>query len=426
MTVPFMAVEEIVKMTFRPSLDTEDKKLAAFVIEFDDLSRFNYLIGHDIDELILKKLHGKIYKILPHDGVVGRIGTYRFAFLLFIPSKDAKHIAKKTADTVIDLLKEPLNIKEHMFYVTASIGISLADSSSSAPYYALKEAENAMRQIRKEGKNYIAFASRHCSEESLQRELFLLKSLPQGLDNDEFFFLYQPQYNPRTCRFEGAEILARWKHPELGIISPGEFIPLAEKSGMIIPLTLRLLTDAAETFAKLEQMGLNDFSIAVNIAPDMLLEQSFIENTSLLLDAYDLKSRPLTFEIMEDTVVSNFETFVTILQKLKEMGVHIALDDYGTGHTSFHYLLHLPIDTLKIDRTFIQGVDRDRKRYILLRSIMEMATAMSFKIVAEGVETEEEEKCISELGECMMQGFRFAAPMSKNEMFRMLEEHMQD
>jgi len=421
MSVPFTTVETIVRKCAGSSAFSDPTlEPAAFVIEFDELSRFNYLIGHDIDERILAKLYTKIGGMVPDGGIVERIGTYRFALFLFFPKDRLHRRAKALAEAFIDMLKEPLHIDEHLFYVTATVGIAFSDVTGREPYRMLKSAEHAMRTVQKEGKNYIAVASDQDTNELFARELALLRALPQSLDNNEFFFLYQPQYNPHTERFEGAEMLARWEHPELGFVSPGEFIPLAEKSGMIIPLTLRLLTDAAETFAMLEKAGRSDFSIAVNIAPDMLLEHSFLENISILLDAYGLKSRPLTFEIMEDTVAQNMEGFVSILRQLKTMGVRLALDDYGTGHTSFHHLLHLPIDTLKIDRSFVQEVDKDTKRHALLKSMMEMAHALEFKVVVEGVETDAEANAIEKLGRCVMQGFRFARPMSRDEMLALL------
>jgi diguanylate cyclase (GGDEF)-like protein len=414
MGIPFRSVNDVVATLHH----NKPENYVVFVVEFDELSRFNHLISHDIDEHIFSKLCERISNIFGKETLVERIGTYRCVIMYSDKPQRIRNQALSYAERIIGFLKEPLHFQSHLFYVTAAIGLSLGGKHDN-PYIVLKNAERALRQAQTEGKNHIKFY-KEPPLAPLNREMHLLKILPHSIDNGEFYFLYQPQFDPQMQRFVGAEVLMRWYHPEIGDISPIEFIPLAEKSGMIIPLTLHLLVDVSDIFRKLKAINQNNFSIAVNIAPDMMLERGFIDNISLLLTAYDLKGKPLTFEIMESILARDIDTFKSMLLQLKQLGIKLALDDYGTGHTSYNYLMQLPIDTLKIDRSFVAFCDNDSKRYAILKSMFNLADALGFHIVAEGVERKEEAKTLSELGACIMQGYHFAKPMRKEALLELL------
>jgi len=388
-------------------------ELALFYIEFDDLARFNDTFGFDIDEQLLVQLAAAFGQMVERTDLVARVGTYRFAWVSEKVSDREKAYDK--ARTVLNFLHEPFCIAENMFYVTASIGICIHCREYDSAVKMLKSAENSMRDAQKRGTNHIAFASSETNP-LLKTELHLMKDLPSAIDNGEIYFVYQGQYSYKEGRFTGAEILTRWKHPELGEISPAVFIPLAEKSGMIGPLTTKILIEASQMFEKLDAMGLDGFSISVNISPYVLMEKSFCETVSFLIEHYGLEGRKLHFEIMEDTISQNLENFSFLLQKIKERGIGIEIDDYGTGHTSLNYLISLPIDCIKIDRSFVSGIDRNHKKYALLHAIVDMAKALEIDVIVEGVETEQEDEMLHKFKRITVQGYYYCRPV-KEEIF---------
>jgi len=393
--------------------------LALFYIEFDDLARFNGTFGLDIDEQLLVQLAAAFTQMAEQSDLVARVGTYRFAWVS--ENISSQEFAYDKAHAVLNLLHEPFCIADNMFYVTASIGICIHCHTYDSAVKMLKSAENTMRDAQKKGTNHIAFASSEMNP-LLKTELRLMKDLPSAIDNGEIYFVYQGQYSYQEKCFVGAELLTRWKHPELGEISPAVFIPLAEKSGMIGPLTTKTLVETSQMFGKLDTMGLDNFSISVNISPYVLMEKSFCDTVSFLIEHYGLAGRKLHFEIMEDTISQNLENFSFLLQKIKERGIGIEIDDYGTGHTSLNYLISLPIDCIKIDRTFVTGIDKNRKKYALLHAIIDMAKALEIDVIVEGVETEQEDKMLHGFEQITVQGYYYSKPVREEMFFSNIEK----
>jgi len=390
-------------------------KLSLLYIEFDDLDRFNELFGYDIDDQLLLQLTKKLQNIVDAESVVARVGNYQFAILLY--TDNIKEKSQELAENIIGLLREPFCIGENMFYVTASIGISVLSSDISDAYKLLKTAENTMRKIQKNGHNNIAF-TKLLTDESLKKEIELMKDLPSAIDSGEIYFVYQGQYSHDKKKFVGAEMLTRWNHPKYGYISPFIFISLAEKSGMIGPLTIKLLIEASKMFERLEADGIKDFSLSVNISPVVLMEKSFYDTVVFLLDSYGLKGKNLTFEIMEDTISNNIDSFAKLLNKIKDLGINIAIDDYGTGHTSLSYLINLPIDYIKIDRSFVTGIDKETKKFLLLKTIIEMANTLDMKVIVEGVEEYSEDDLIKMFKDMTIQGYLYCKPIEEDEFMK--------
>jgi len=384
-------------------------------IEFDELARFNGTFGFDIDDRLLVQLSKSISAILKNE-LFARVGTYRFA--IAIENANEK-ILKESAEKIINLLHEPFNIGDNMFYVTATIGMSLSLDESFNAYRLLKDAENAMQYLQKKGKNHTGFSSEE-KNPFLKQELHLMKDLPAAIDNDELYFVYQPQYSHTEKKFTGAEILTRWKHPHYGEISAGTFIPLAEKSGMIGPLTTKILIEASKMFLKLDAVGRKDFSLSVNIPPIILMENGFLDMLHFLLEAYGLSGKKLYFEIMEDTIPENMDTFVLLLEKIRKMGIGIAIDDYGTGHTSLKYLMHFPIDYLKIDKSFVTNIDKNKKTFLLFKTIIDMAKALDMKVIAEGVENRLEDEVLQTFDNITVQGYLYSKPIEEDILLKTL------
>jgi len=387
-------------------------KLALIYIQFDELHRFNDVFGYDIDDRLLAQLSSKIEDILEIDMLLARVGNQELAILM--SSDMVKDKSYQLSEKIIHLLREPFCIDDNMFYISASIGISIISSNISDAYKLLKTAENTMRKAQKSGSNNIAF-TKLVNDDSIKKEIELMRDLPSAIDNGEIYFVYQGQYSHDKGGFTGAEMLARWEHPKYGYISPFIFITLAEKSGMIAPLTIKLLIEASKMFEKLDSNGIDDFSLSVNISPVVLMEKSFYDTVEFLLDSYGLRGRNLTFEIMEDTLSENIDNFATLLQKFKDLGINIAIDDYGTGHTSLSYLINLPIDYIKIDRSFVTNIDKETKKFLLLKSIIDMANTLDMRVIIEGVEEYSEDDLIKMFKDMTIQGYLYCKPIKAEE-----------
>jgi diguanylate cyclase (GGDEF)-like protein len=381
-------------------------------IELDDPARFNDTFGHDTDKKILVNVIQSISALL-EDELFVRMGTY--GFVIAKKEISSSDVLSSLAQKIINLLREPLSFQGNLLYMTAAIGISFSSKHQNNSFSLLKHAEYAMKDAKKLGTNRI-MVSKQDSEIFYDQEFRLLKDLPYAIEQGDIYFVYQGQYSYRKDAFTGAEMLARWEHPELGNVPPSIFIPLAEKSGMITPLMTRTLVDAASMFKRLEEKGLKDFSLSINLPFQVLMEESFPDTVQFILKAYELEERNLTFEIMEDTIPDHIESFTARLNEIRNMGFSLAVDDYGTGHTSLRYLLHFPVDYIKIDRSFVQDIHKEHKRFLLFKSIIDMADALDLEVIAEGVETYQEDEVLRSFTELSVQGYLYSKP-SKSETF---------
>ncbi len=390
---------------------------AILSMEFDDLSRFNESFGYEIDDLLLQKLAARLRTCLRNE-LFAKAGTYRFA--IATDYHEEKRL-KRLAETIVTALREPFNIEGTMFYITVTIGIAVVTESVVSAKMLLKHAESAMKQLQKDGTNHIGFFT-PTDEKHLMTELKLLKDIPGAIDRGEFYLLYQPQFYADKGCYAGAEVLIRWQHPQFGEISPERFIPLAEKSGMIVPLTVFILIETAKMFKKLDTVGMRHFTLSVNVPASVLLEQSFLETVAFVQQMYGLPKGRVIFEIMEETIPENMDGFVTLLKRLKEMGMGIAIDDFGTGHTSLHYLMRFPADVLKVDRSFVRNIHTDKKLFLLFRAINDMAKALHMKIVAEGVEERKEAEIIKSFGGIVVQGYYYSKPIDADALFALVQQ----
>lgn len=390
---------------------------ALLFITFDDLARFNDAFGFDVDDQLIVQLSKSVKSLLNADDLLARVGNYQF--VVVTQKLHGVEEVERFAGRILHMLSEPLTIGANMFYVSASIGISLAPIDADNAYKLLKSAENTVHRMQQEGKNQVAF-SHHRVETSYDESVQLMADLPAAIENGEIYFVYQCQYSYAKERFVGAEILARWRHPDYGEVSPELFIPLAEQSGMIEPLTIKALIDAAKMFAAFEQRSISDFSLSVNISPKFLMSSHFIETIRFLLENYDLSGKALNFEVTEETLIRNMANLTQRLEAIREMGVRIEVDDYGTGYTSLNYLANLPIDRLKVDRSFVCDIEKERKRRALLKAIVDMSHAMDIDVIVEGVETRQEDEVIRTFEAMTVQGYYYCQPLAFDDLLTKL------
>jgi diguanylate cyclase (GGDEF)-like protein len=392
--------------------DKKNQELTALLfIEFDDLARFNETFGFDIDDQLILQLGKKIESLLGENDILARVGNEQFAIVS--QSMQSEECVETFANRILFTLYEPFFVDPNMFYVSASIGISLSSSEGNDGYRLLKTAENTMRTAKKDGQNHIAF-TRYKDQTLLKKNICLMEDLPVALENGDIYFVYQGQYSHDKQRFNGAELLARWKHPKYGNISPELFITMAEQSGMIGPLTIKALIEASKMFQKLEEVGIDDFSLSVNISAIVLLESDFIQTVQFLRSHYNLIGKKLNFEIMEETVCKNMDKMVHLLEKIREMDIGIELDDYGTGYTSLKYLATLPITTLKVDKSYVRDIEKDIKAQALFQAIVDMSHALDIDVIVEGVETVFEDDIVKRFGWITVQGYFYSEPMESH------------
>ncbi len=413
----YSSLVEILKQRFS-GVDSQKIFTSLLFIELDDLSRFNDAFGFDIDEHLMMKISEDIRHFLNPKDILASAGNHQFIIMQDLSSTENAEIL---ANRIIHMLSEPCVVDEHMFYIHASIGISLYPLDGNDIYKLIKAAENTMKYVQKDSKTHIGFSKDCPISVPCEKSIHIMADLPAAIENGEIYFLYQPQYSHTEKRFVGAELLARWKHPEYGEISPEIFIPIAEQNGMIGPLTIKALVSASKAFSLFKQENINDYSLSINISPLFLMTSSFDETIDFLIKEYNLREEKLNFEITEEILLKNTDGLIKTLKKLKALDIGIELDDFGTGYTSLQYLAYLPIDTLKIDRSFVSDIDKDLKKKALFKAIVDMSHALDINVVAEGVENVSEDSVIKTFESITSQGYFYSKPVHLSTLVKTLK-----
>lgn len=381
------------------------------VILYIEFYGFNHFYGAGInmyerDKILIDKIGRKLICLLDEDDIVARVGDYRYVII----RKDVSHTAyQELAQQIIYAFSEPCMVNGQMFYVYTSIGIALYPFEGEDIYKLVKIAEAKMEQAKQNGRNLIGMVQRTTGFLD-RRETELKKALPAALENGEIMFVYQAQYSHHSGSFTGAEVLARWNHPVYGEIPPNVFIPLAEQSGMIASLSVHAIIAASKAFSAFEKEKIENFSLSVNISPLFLVTNHFYQTLEFLVKEYALGRGRLHFEITEEIFLRHTDYLMDILCKIKELGILIELDDFGTGYTSVKQLADLPLDIVKVDQSFIRGIDKEEKKRDFLGAIVEMTKVLGIDVLVEGVENTAEDMVIRALSPMTVQGYLYARP----------------
>lgn len=399
----------------------------ATAVLFLDLDRFksiNDTLGHAIGDRLLQEIAGRLQDCVRRSDLVGRVGKARpstsiariggdeFTILLGC-LHDAGNVSC-VARRIIDAVAEPLKIDGHCLYVTASIGIAIYPDDGLSAESLIKYADSAMYLAKDAGKNNFQFYSSDINERVLSR-LRLETDLRNALESDELLMHYQPKVDVHTMQVVGMEALVRWSHPDLGFVSPDDFIPVAEEAGMIAKLGEYVLRQACKQMKAWLDSGLNDLEVAVNVSSRQLYGGTFHEMIAVILEETGLEAKYLEIELTESMIMEDPERTVGVLHQLKEMGVSIAVDDFGTGYSSLSYLTKFPLDVLKIDQGFVRNILLDPDDAAVTRSIISMAQGLGMKIVGEGVENREQLAFLREHGCDIVQGFLFSEALPAHE-----------
>jgi diguanylate cyclase (GGDEF)-like protein len=397
----------------------DSSKVALFFLDLDQFKVVNDTLGHDAGDHLLKEMAERLTRAVRAGDVIARLGGDEFAVLLegVNGARDTEVIAK----SILDVVREPFTFSGHQIAVTTSIGITIYPSDNSNTSALVKNADIAMYQAKESGRNNFKFFTARMHADLI--EYHQLENDIKGALNDGLFRLvYQPKVNLVTHRLQGLEALLRWDCPVRGAVSPSEFIPIAEESGHIIRLGFWVLNEACRTLQSWQNKGLPVVPVSVNVSARQFQQPDFSNRVAEVLDRFQLDPGLIELELTEGLLMEDTLTAQSCLRQLKEIGVRISIDDFGTGHSCLNYLRRFPIDVLKIDKSFVADVGASDDSSIIIEAIISLARSLKIDTVAEGVENVEQLEFLIEHGCSVAQGFLFGRPIHRNEIQPLLED----
>ncbi|WP_235953073.1 bifunctional diguanylate cyclase/phosphodiesterase [Noviherbaspirillum galbum] len=381
-------------------------------ILFLDLDRFkniNDTLGHATGDLVLKETALRLQGILRDSDTVARLGGDEFVVL--VENIDEPHRGGKIAEKILNAFKAPFLHEHEPLSISTSIGIASYPDDGRDASTLLKNADIAMYRAKELGRNNFCYYSPELNRHSTER-LIMEFALSTAIQNAQLFLLYQPKVDLLTNRITGMEALLRWRHPTLGLIAPDKFIPLAEETGLIIPIGYWAIREACAQNRKWQDYNTTRLRVAVNLSLRQLNDSSLIENIRAILDETDLDPRYLELEITETAVMSNPDKASALLNELRAMNISVAIDDFGTGYSSLAYLKQFPIRAVKIDRSFVQGIPANHDDSAITKAIINLAHSLECSVIAEGAETQQQYDFLRDHDCDSVQGYYFSEPMS--------------
>lgn len=397
------------------------RKFALLFIDLDRFKVINDTLGHEAGDVLLKEMAVRLKDCLRSSDLVARLGGDEFVVLIQEVNEpnQVATVARKILSTVI----KPTVVLGHECRVTTSIGISLYPDDALDEQSLMKNADMAMYLAKEEGKNNFQFYSKKIKTQSLER-MALETNLRSALERDEFSLHYQAKLDFKTGAITGVEALLRWQNPELGTVSPAQLIPVAEETGLIVQIGKWVLKTACTQNMAWQRQGLPPICMAVNLSPRQFSDPDLLKDIAAVLEESGMPAELLELEITESMVMHNTEQAVKLLTEIKRMGMRLAIDDFGTGYSSLAQLKRFPIDTLKVDRSFIRDIPRDAEDKAITEAIIAMGKSLSLTIVAEGVETEEQAQFLRTKSCDEMQGYYFSKPVVPERFAELLSEHL--
>jgi diguanylate cyclase (GGDEF)-like protein len=386
-----------------------NNQLAALVlVSLDRFEKINDTLGHATGDLLLQQVGNRLGQRTKEGDTMARFGGDEFAFLL--TSIERTDEAAEFARELLGALLLSFKLEAQELYLNASIGISVFPDDGTDAETIMKNAGAALFRTKRKGGGGFEFYSTDMNAEAVKR-LALETDLRRAIANQEFVTYYQPVINFSSGEVIGHEALVRWQHPELGILAPAEFIDIAEDTGMILAIGDQVFAIAAAQTRHWQDAGLQDLRIAINVSARQFREKNFPDRIARILGHAHLDPQSVELEITETSIMEHGESALTVLSEIRNMGLRIAIDDFGTGYSSLSYLKRLPIDCVKLDRSFVSGATTDPKDAALVMAIITLAHNLDLKVVAEGVETEEQRDFLRLLRCDAGQGYLFGKPM---------------
>lgn len=397
----------------------DNGKAAVMFLDLDRFKNINDTLGHGIGDLLLQEVAVRLTGCVRQGDTVSRLGGDEFVVLLpeLNDEKDARLVAQKLLNAAVF----PMVLEGHELHISASIGISYYPMDGANAEALMKNADVAMYRAKEEGRNNFQFYHASMNARSFER-LAMETSMRYALNRGEFDLYYQPRFSLPEGRIIGAEALIRWNHPDLGLVSPGLFIPLAEETGLILPIGEWVLKQVAAQGKAWQQAGFPPLSLAVNVSARQFRRVDFVGEVLQILRNSGFDPHHLELELTESTLMTHAEENIETLKKLNALGIRIAIDDFGTGYSSLSYLKRLPVDILKIDRSFVSEVPDSRDGVAIVEAIIAMAHSLGLHIIAEGVETAEQLEFL-QMRKCNeIQGYYFSHPLPAEQFEQLLLE----
>lgn len=391
-----------------------------FAVLFIDLDQFKYVNdtwGHETGDLILVEFAKRMKQALRSSDVIARLGGDEFAVIL--KDIDNQSGVRRLMTRIFDTLKDPVKLKDRDYTLSCSVGIAFFPDDADTADDVLSKADTALYAMKERGSGYVFFTP-EMEEQSLERTL-LENELRKAIEHEEFHIDYQPKIDLVNGQLIGMEALIRWNHPELGIIPPNKFIPLAEDTGLIIPIGEWVLREACMQNKEWQQKGYDPVRISVNLSVCQLSYSKFLPRLKEILEETELHPNWLELEVTE-SVFADMSGASDLIQHIRDLGIHISIDDFGTGYSSFSYIKNLPVDTLKIDASFIRDIDDNEESQAIVTAILTLAKKLQINVIAEGIESEEQIEFLNKDGCRQGQGFFFSKPLSNEDFEDYLKE----
>ncbi|MGB4497363.1 MAG: EAL domain-containing protein [Methylococcaceae bacterium] len=388
--------------------DRENWNFSLLFLDLDDFKIVNDSLGHHYGDALLQKVAARLEKNLREVDTAGRLGGDEFVVIL---SNTNGHGAANVAQKIINSFKEPFNVDGKVLSIQTSIGISIYPENGRESHTLTRHADIAMYQAKSSGRGQYCFFNFKMNA-IIEHRLSMERDLRVAISQNQFLLHYQPQIDLKTRKLIGVEALLRWKHPERGMVSPIDFITIAEDSGLINPIGEWVLRQACEDIKTWDKLGFSNFKVAVNLSLRQLQAGNLFKKISQILTQTGVAGNRLELELTESVMMENHSATVDFMTQCKDVGIHFSIDDFGTGYSSLSYLTKLPLlDILKIDRSFVQDISEQNDANTIVSAIVNMAKSLRLNVIAEGVETLEQLNYLIESGCDTVQGFYFSRPL---------------
>ncbi|MGM9949132.1 MAG: EAL domain-containing protein [Lysinibacillus sp.] len=392
---------------------SHDVQHAVFFLDLDRFKQVNDTLGHSIGDALLVEIARRLQGMLKNKDILARYGGDEFVITLtnIIHPREAAKFAEK----LIRVIEEPVIIDDQEIFISTSVGISIFPTDGDTTEQLVNRADKAMTYSKENGRNGFSFYFDDLHIDA-KRVLLLDAELRKAIENRDFMLYFQPKIDVKKMQMVGVEALIRWQNDKLGFVSPGEFIPYAEETGLIIPLSEIIFELACESHKLMMEAGLTKIPIAINVSSIHFQQPDFLGSIQRILEKNNTSAVNFEIEMTERTVMNSATETVSKLVKLKRLGFKLSIDDFGTGYSSLSYLVRFPLDVLKIDRSFIQHICSLDDKQAVVDAIIQMSHRLKMKVVAEGVESAQQVELLKEMGCDFIQGYYYSKPLPMNEL----------
>ncbi|WP_413283835.1 EAL domain-containing protein [Vibrio sp. MA40-2] len=394
--------------------------LIMLYLDIDNFKNINDSLGHHIGDKVIKEVSSRLQRLLPSQAILGHLGGDEFGIIL--PEPEHNRTTESLAEKIISIINQPFDLHHFSKRLACSIGSVMFPDDGNDARILLQNADTAMYEAKDRGRNRLIKYHDQMNKEARMR-LWLEIELQKALQQNGLEVWYQPKVNARDFSINGAEALIRWKHPIEGYISPAAFIPVAEKAGLIEHLGRVVMREVFATVKRWKIQGILPGRVAINLSPEQFGNPKLIDYMEKQLRTTELDPNCITFELTESAVMSDSEHTLQMLKAIKNLGFSLSIDDFGTGYSSLSYLARFPIDELKIDRAFINDIDKLPKQVTVIENIINLGRSLDLTVVAEGVETRQQATLLSNLNCHTIQGFHFYRPQPKQDIEELLAQN---